>query len=337
MKQDTAVLLLNVGSPDSPGVKDVRRYLTQFLGDPRVINLPSIPRWLLVNLIIVPFRSSHSSRLYRQLWTADGAPLVLAAQAVSESLQAVAGDSAKVFFAMRYGKPSIVQVMREIKEGNYAELVVVPLFPQYASSSSGTAMAAVMEQLCRWTVIPSLRVINQFYRHPLFIKAFAERIRQYPLADFDHILFSYHGLPISHLEDMCTSGNCSACNCEQGRVGEEHCYKAACYDTTRLLAEELSLEPACYSVAFQSRLSRKWIGPFSDKLVEEKAKQGVKKLLVVAPAFVADCLETSVEIGVDYLRIFKQHGGEHLQLVESLNNSPNWIQALKAIIEGKID
>jgi len=330
----TAVLLINVGTPDSPSVRDVRRYLFEFLNDPRVIDLPWLLRKILVNLIIVPFRAPKSARLYKLLWTENGSPLSFHSQNVSVKLQDQLGKDYAVFVAMRYANPNIRDVLKEIRDGNFSKLIVVPMFPHYASSSTGTATEAVMQQVKNWTVIPEIKFVGQFYNHPQFIEAFAVQIRKYHPEKFDHILFSYHGLPLSHMNSVHPNVNCSECSCtRQLPPHGEYCYKATCYETTRLLAARLGLQEGSYSQSFQSRLSDKWLEPFSDKQIIKMAKQGTKSVLIVAPAFVADCLETTVELGVDFKHQFVSAGGENLEYVESLNDSPIWIEALKNMVE----
>jgi ferrochelatase len=330
----TAVILLNVGTPDSSSVKDVRKYLSEFLNDPRIIDIPWLLRKILVNLIIVPFRAPKSAKLYQLLWTEKGSPLLFHSYSVMEKLQNLMGEEYSIFVAMRYGNPNIRDIMLEIKNSGFEKLIVVPMFPHYASSSSGTAIEAVMKQISKWAVMPELKFTGQFYSHPQFIEAFAEKIRAYHPENYDHIIFSYHGLPLSHIASVHPGMDCESCTCD--KIFPDHgtfCYKATCYETTRLLAAKLGLSSEKYSQGFQSRLSNKWLKPFTDKLLVQKAEEGVKRILIVAPAFVADCLETTVELGIDYKNLFKQAGGNDLNFVESLNDSPLWLDALKNIIE----
>jgi protoporphyrin/coproporphyrin ferrochelatase len=333
MKNKTGVLLINLGTPDSPSVSDVRSYLSQFLNDPRVIDIPWLLRKILVNLIIVPFRAPKSAKIYRKLWTDKGSPLLFYSQRVRELLQAELGESHDVFLAMRYKNPSIPDVMEQMRKKNYARIVVVPMFPQYSSAATGSALDEAMRVLRKWWVIPEVRLISQYYAHPLFLEGFVERAKKYNLKDYDHILFSYHGLPERQVDKVYDEGLCSDHDCES-EITEENkfCYKATCYATTRLLAAKLSITPGQYTVCFQSRLDQKWLRPFSDEVVADCAKKGMKKILVFSPAFTADCLETIIEIGEEYQEIFTHNGGEKVQLVESLNDHPLWIQCLKDII-----
>lgn len=334
MKNKTGVLLVNLGTPDSPSVSDVRSYLSQFLNDPRVIDIPWLLRKMLVNLIIVPFRAPKSAKIYQKLWTKNGSPLLFHSNNVKSLLQHELGDSYDVHLAMRYKNPSVPSVLEDMRKKNYAKIVILPMFPQYASASTGSALDEVMRVISSWWVIPEIKFISQYYDHPLFIQAFAERGKQHNINDYDHILFSYHGLPERQVDKVYADGKlCSDHNCENEITEEnKYCYKATCYATTRLLAAKLSIPEEKYTVCFQSRLDQKWIKPFSDDVVRQCANDGMKRILVFSPAFTADCLETIIEIGDEYQEIFVEHGGEKVQLVESLNSHPVWIQCLKELV-----
>ncbi|MDP2112753.1 MAG: ferrochelatase [Bacteroidota bacterium] len=329
----TAVLMINVGTPDEPTVKAVRRYLSEFLNDRRVIDIPLVFQKLLVNLIIVPFRAPKSTKLYQRLWTEKGSPLLYFSESVQVELQEKLGSKADVFMAMRYGNPSIGKALSAIKKGNYDRLIVFPMFPQYASSTNGTAIQAVIDQIRKWNTIPEFHAISQFYDHPTFLDAFADRIRSYAPENYDHVIFTFHGLPNRHLEKNHPDESIQTCNCENvlPEFGKS-CYKAGCYQTVRELVNRLGLKTGEYSVSFQSRLSNNWMTPFTDKNLVNRAKQGSKNILVTAPSFVADCLETTVEIGWEYKELFAKNGGENLQMVESLNDSPRWISAMEEIL-----
>jgi ferrochelatase len=329
----TAVLLINLGTPDSPSVSDVRSYLSQFLNDPRVIDIPWIARKILVNGIIVPFRAPKSAKVYKKLWTKSGSPLLFHSESVKSLLQMELLETHDVYLAMRYKNPSIPSVLEEIRKKIYTKIILLPMFPQYASASTGSALEEAMRVISGWWVIPDLRIISQYYNHSLYISAFVDRGKQFNIDEYDHVLFSYHGLPERQVDKVYDNDLCANHNCEDS-VDEENtfCYKATCYATTRLLAEQLNIPKEKYTVCFQSRLDKKWLEPFSDKVVEECAKKGMKKILVFSPAFTADCLETIIEIGEEYQEIFEEHGGEKVQLVESLNSHPLWIQCLKDLV-----
>lgn len=329
----TAVILINVGTPDEPTVKAVRRYLSEFLNDRRVIDIPLVLQKMLVNLIIVPFRAPKSTKLYERLWTEKGSPLLYFSEKVQEELQNKIAAKADVFLAMRYGNPSVAKALSSIQKGKYDRLIIFPVFPQYASSTNGTAIEAVLNQVRTWNSIPEIHAINQFYDHPAFLDAFVERIQSYHPENYDHVIFTYHGLPNRHLEKNHPEESIQTCNCENSlpEFGK-FCYKATCYQTTRELVSRLNLPASRYSVSFQSRLSNNWMTPFTDKNLISRAKQGCKNILVVAPSFVADCLETTVEIGWEYKELFVKNGGHNLEMVESLNDSPAWIDAMEEIL-----
>ncbi len=334
MKSKTGVLLVNLGTPDSPSVPDVRKYLFEFLNDPRVIDLPWLLRKFLVNIIIVPFRAPKSAKIYQQLWTDKGSPLLVYGVSVKEKLQAALGEDFDVELAMRYQNPSMDDVLERMRKKQHRKLIIVPMFPQYASATTGSVIEKAMKIIKNWWVIPDIKFVGQFYDDENFINSFIERAKKFNLKDYDHVLFSYHGLPVRQVDKVYVDGKpCSDHNCEN-EINEDNkfCYKAACYATTRLLATKLNLSKENYTVCFQSRLDKNWLEPFTDKIIIQKAKEGAKKLLVFSPAFVADCLETNVEIGIEYQKLFTEHGGEKVQLVESLNDHPMWIDTLKKLI-----
>ena len=330
----TCVLLINLGTPDSPSVKDVRKYLFEFLNDPRVIDINPIGRFFLVNFIIVPFRAPKSAKIYKELWTDKGSPIMIYGESVKEKLQKELGDDFEVELAMRYKNPGVDEVCARMEKRGYEKIIILPLFPQYASASTGSAIEKAMKLISKWWVIPEIKIISQFYDDENYLNCVIEQSKKFNLNDYDHILFSYHGLPERQVDKVYSDGKpCKDHKCEE-EINEDnkYCYKATCYATTRMLAEKLSLPKERYTVCFQSRLDKDWLEPFSDKVVEEWAKKGAKKLLVFSPAFIADCLETTVEIGIEYQKIFKDNGGEKVQLVESLNDHPMWIDTLKKMV-----
>jgi protoporphyrin/coproporphyrin ferrochelatase len=328
-----AVLLVNVGTPDKPEVGAVRRYLGEFLNDPMVIDLPWLARKLLVNGVIIPFRAKKSTALYQRLWTPEGSPLLVNLHRLVSQLQQSLPVAWKAYGAMRYGHPSMETMLNRIVADGAGEIVVFPLYPQYASSTTGSAEEEVNRITATWKEKPLINITGQFYKHPAFIRAFTARIRAYNPETFDHIIFSYHGLPVRHVVKMHPEVPFETCHCEAGMpVHGKFCYKATCYETTRLLADSLSIPVGKYTVGFQSRLSKNWLTPFTDHLLIQLAQQGVKNVLVVAPSFVADCLETLIEIREEYREHFIRNGGENLVLVDSLNDSEEWAQAIAEII-----
>lgn len=334
MKNKTAVLLVNLGSPDSPKPRDVYRYLTEFLNDPRVIDINWLGRKILVNGIIVPFRHRNSAKLYSKLWTENGSPLVHYGRRVQSLLQERYDESeVKIFLGMRYQNPSLISALLAMKRWNPSKLIVIPMFPHYASASTGSVNDRVMSLMKDIYAFPEVVMMNQFYDHPLYIKAFAENAAKFNLKEYDHVLFSYHGLPERQVDKVYDDRKCSNHSCEH-EINDENklCYKATCYATTRLISAAIGLKETDYTVAFQSRLGKGWIEPFSDKVIEELGKKGAKKILVFSPAFVADCLETTIEIGEEYQELFEHHGGEKVQLVPSLNDNKTWIDALEDMV-----
>lgn len=335
------ILLVQLGTPDSPKTSDVRRYLSEFLNDPRVIDLPWLGRAILVNGIIVPFRAPKSAKIYKQLFDLhDGvSPLVTHTEAVVEKLQKrFPQDELTVHYAMRYQNPSMYDVLEKMRLENYDQIIILPLFPQYASASSGSAIDLAMKIIRKWWVIPEISVINQFWQSEGYIDSIVDRAQAFKLDEYDHILFSYHGLPDRHVDKVYEGSDlCSDQPCET-EVNEKNkfCYKATCFGTTRLIAAKLGIPEDRYTVCFQSRLDKKWLTPFADKVVEEQAEKGSKKLLVFSPAFVADCLETVIEIGDEYQEIFEEKGGEKVQLVPSSNDHDRFIDGLEEMIKQRL-
>lgn len=338
-KANTGVLLINLGTPDSPSTGDVMSYLYQFLNDPRVIDIPWLVRAIIFNLIVIPFRSPFSAKSYKLLWTDNGAPLLHYTKNVSEKLQDTLGEDFHVEFAMRYKNPSLKVVLEKMRKQNFNKIIIVPLFPQYASASTGSAIQRAMEIISKWWVIPEVSIVSQYFDHPTFIDALVARGQKYNHEEYDHVLFSFHGVPVRHVDKVYDSGLCSDHDCEHEVTDDnKYCYKATCYYTARTMAKRLGIPEDRYTVVFQSRLGRDpWLEPFADKFIEERGEQGDKKLLVFSPAFTADCLETIVEIGDEYQELFEEHGGEKIQLVESLNDHPLWVKALKEIVLERAD
>lgn len=330
------ILIVNLGTPDSPEVKDVRRYLDQFLMDERVIDINPIGRTLLVKGIIVPFRGPKSAKTYQKVWTEQGSPLLFYTERAALMLQESLGDEYLVSMGMRYQNPSIASALEKLKAANVDSIKVLALFPQYASATTGSVHQLVMEIVSKWQTIPNISFVNSFYTHPGIIRIFADNARKHQPETFDHFLFSFHGLPqrqlvkADHSKQTCLkSGNCCATITDANKF----CYAAQCHHTARLIAAELGIPQEKYTVTFQSRLGKEpWVQPYTSDTIHELAHKGVKRLMVFSPAFVADCLETIYEIAEEYLLEFKDLGGEHLQLVESLNDKPEWIEVLKELV-----
>jgi ferrochelatase len=336
----TGILLVNLGTPDSPETKDVRKYLIEFLNDGRVIDIPALQRKLLVNFIIAPTRAPKSAAQYKEVWTKEGSPLLVYSQKLKTKLQQRMGSDYIVELAMRYQNPPLQSAIDKLLGKDAVEkLIVVPLYPHYASSSTGSTVEKVMNVVKQKEVVPHTTIVGPFFNNPHFINAFAKSIlAKNNMAEYDHFLFSYHGLPERHImKGSAQCGmNCKLNDCCNSFSDTNYfCYRAECFETTKLLAAALNLKEGSYTSTFQSRLGRDpWIKPYTDKAIEELAKKGVKKVLAFSPAFVADCLETLFEIRVEYNRLFQEHGGTHLHLAESLNDNDTWVEALQNIILG---
>ena len=331
------ILLVNLGTPDSPETADVKKYLDQFLMDERVIDIPKFNRTLLVKGIIVPFRSPKTAKLYKEIWNENGSPLLYYSRLQAKMLQERLGDGYHVELAMRYQSPSIESALANLKAGLVESIQVIPMFPQYASASSGSVIQLVMELVSKWQTVPPISFVNSFHDNELMIKLFAENAKKHHVESYDHVLFSFHGLPERQLLKCDHTGSyClkTADCCQTLNDTNKFCYSAQGHDTARLIAAELNLPKDKYTVCFQSRLGKEpWVQPYTTDVLKKLAGEGKKRLLVFSPAFVADCLETLYEITVEYHEEFRALGGEHVQLVESLNDSPVFIEALAGMVK----
>lgn len=332
-----AVLLINLGTPEDPTPGKVGKYLKEFLNDKRVIDIHAISRFFLVNTIIVPTRKFNSSKLYQKVWTEKGSPLLENSMALKEKLQLHLGSDFIVELAMRYQQPSIKNVLENLRKQNPKKIHILPLYPQYASSSTGTAIEEVMQHIKSWEAFPDINIISKFHHHPKYIEALIDMAKNYRIDDYDHVLFSYHGLPERQIKKASAHYGENGCQlnsecCNTITKNNQFCYRANCFETTRQLVQALNIPEKKYTNSFQSRLNDKWLKPFSDKVIEDLAKNGAKKVLVFSPAFVADCLETIYEIGIEYNELFRHHGGEKITLVESLNANEVWVKSVKEIL-----
>lgn len=324
------VLLVNLGSPDTPTERDVRRYLTQFLMDPHVLDMPYLLRKAVVSLSILPKRVPESAAAYRSIWTRDGSPLVVISRMVEKRLAQQTGMP--IALAMRYQHPSIEQGLQELLARGVTELLLIPLYPQYALSSYETVVREVEKQLVRLRTNIAVKVKTPFFADPLYISALAVRARRQLQWHFDHLLLSFHGLPERHLKKTDPTGkHClqQADCCDVPSKAHDTCYRAQVRQTAALFAATAGLAKDQWSISFQSRLGKDpWLTPFTDHVLAELAKAGKKRLLIMCPAFVADCLETLEEIGIRGKEIFRAHGGEELRYIPCLNNFPDWIEVL---------
>jgi len=329
-----ALLLVNLGTPDKPSYLSVFKYLRQFLMDGRVININPFLRFILVNFIICPTRSFSSTKVYKEVWDKNtGSPLLHNTTKLAEKLVNKVQDY-DVYFAMRYQNPSIESVINKILETNPDEITVLPLFPHYAAATTGSVYQEISRIISKKWVVPNIRFINQFYDNEKFIDAWVDKASKFDLNTYDKVIFSYHGIPNSHVDNVYPDSLCSDHNCESEVTNEnKFCYKATTYETTKILASRLNLSPDKYQVTFQSRLTNKWLTPFTDEVLESLPTNGNKNVLVFSPAFTADCLETIIEIGDEYKELFLEAGGEKLDYVESLNYSDLWADAIIDIIK----
>ncbi len=328
------ILLVNLGTPDSTDVPDVRKYLREFLMDKRVIDIPFINRWMLVNLIIAPLRAPKSAKEYENLFDEKGSPLKYFGFEVLDKLRKKFDDSYQIELGMRYQSPSIQNRLDALKD--CASIHVIPLFPQYASASTGSVQDKVMEIVKDWQIIPDIKFTSQFFEEELFLETIVDNAKKLMSeTEYDHFLFSYHGIPERQVtkgsvDNHCQFGKC----CDSMTDKNRYCYRAQCYATTRLLVQRLGLKDEEYTVCFQSRLGKTpWIKPYTDEVLEELAENGKKKMLAFSPSFISDCLETTVEVGETYQEDFVKAGGERWDLVPSLNGQDKWVECLKEMIE----
>lgn len=329
----TGILIANLGSPDSPSVKDVRRYLRQFLMDPYVIDIPVWLRFLIVELAILPTRPHASAEAYQSVWTAEGSPLVTMSRRFVAALQEKKTEP--VALAMRYGSPSMEFGVNALLSKNVDRIVLVPMYPHFAMSSVTTAVVEFESVLNRLAPAMERSVVPPFFEHPLYIAALTQQMRPY-VSEVDHILFSYHGLPERHLRKTDPTGaHClTAGCCEKPSAAHATCYRHQVRTTTQRVVDQLGLSSDQWSLSFQSRLGKDpWLTPFTDKVIPELAARGVKRLGVVCPAFVADCLETIEEIGDRGRAQFLAEGGTEMQMIPCLNDGADWVTAMATIIQ----
>lgn len=330
----TGILLVNLGTPQSPNPQDVKRYLLEFLLDPRVVDLPAVKRNLLVRGAIVPRRYKESAQIYQSIWTEDGSPLMVHGRELTEALQSSLGPEFVVELAMRYQSPAIPEGLERLRVAGVEHLVILPLFPQYASATTGSVHQKVMETVSQWQVIPRMSFVSAYPDHPALIEAFREIGWSYNPHSFDHILISFHGLPEGQVRKADPGKRCLTRGCCDQLVAENaYCYRAHCYRTARALVKSLDIPEHKYSVCFQSRLGKMpWLQPYASDVIEKLGKSGNERVLVFCPSFVCDCIETTHEIGVEYQETFQKAGGGKLHLVQGLNNHPTWVRGLREIV-----
>lgn len=327
------VILVNLGTPDKADIKSVRKYLAEFLSDPRVIDLPFLVRWVLLNLFILPFRPKQSLEAYKKVWRPEGSPLRVYGDLLVSKVQENLGNDYKVVLAMRYGNPSIKKALDTLKGCD--KLIVLPLFPQYASATSGSVIEKVFSLLSKQHYIPELNILPEFYVEQNFIHAYANLIKtNISISGTDKLIFSFHGLPVRHIEKSGCEFVCKNESCPKITLANKSCYRAQCYATANAIANKLGLSKDKYLVAFQSRLGKTpWVKPYTDEVINGLAEdKSIKNIAVVCPAFVADCLETIEEIGMAGREQWLDLGGEGFTLVPCLNDSPEWVNAVSNMV-----
>jgi len=322
---------MNLGSPDSTSTRDVHTYLMEFLMDKRVIDYPWLFRKILVGGLIVPFRAAKSAEAYSTIWTKEGSPLIVLTRQLQEALQQLVAEPVEI--AMRYGHPSMEEAYERLLQRmpDLEEVLAVPLYPHYAMASYETAVEYALEIHRKKKYPFSLNFIRPFYNEPHYLHALSEHMRPYLAQGYDHILFSYHGVPGRHVKKSDpTHSHClmSADCCDTASPAHATCYRHQCFVTTREIVRLLNIPEGKYSNSFQSRLGKGWLEPFTDIRLEEMPKQGIKKLLILCPAFVSDCLETLEEIAMRGRETFLGAGGEAYTMIPCLNVEPLWVQAL---------
>lgn len=328
------ILLINLGTPDHCDVTSVRRYLNEFLMDPYVIDIPYPLRLLLVKGIILRFRPRASAELYQKIWTDRGSPLLVISQDLTQKVQQAVAQDTQVVLGMRYGNPSIASAVATLMQHQLETLTVLPLFPQYSQAATESAIQAFKKAIASYTTKPKINIIEDFYNHPAFINAYTDIIAQHlDTEHHEHLLMSYHGLPVKHLENTGCQHVGKHCldkiGCPAITKQNARCYRAQCYATTHALADNLNLKSNQYSVSFQSRLGKTpWIKPYTDLHLPELYKNGIRRLAVVCPSFVADCLETLEEIAMRAKEQWQELGGTSLSVIPCLNSSDMWVKAI---------
>lgn len=333
----TGVLLINLGTPDAATIPAVRRYLREFLSDPYVIDIAPIARWVLLNTVILPFRTKQTTKAYQQIWTEQGSPLLMNSKNLTEKLRITLGDNYCVALAMRYGNPTIESAVETLLSQNIGNMLVIPLYPHYAESTTKSSIQKAEKIIRSQDPNIPIKFLSHFHQHNDYIQAKAKQIKA-TLVDkkIDQLIFSYHGLPERHIQRVCSEK--TACDlkkpCPNINNKNDKCYRAQCYATSRHIAKQLNLEPNAYRVTFQSRLGRiPWITPYTDHTLQQLANDGMKNIAIVCPSFVADCLETLEEIDIRAKKQWHKLGGQNLIRIPCLNDDDTWIQGLANMIQ----
>ena len=337
----TGVLLTNIGTPDQPTPEALGPYLRQFLMDEYVLDMPYIKRWLLVNRVIVPRRKHYIAEHYQKIQMEEGSPLLVYTRRFAAGLASELSEDYVVEIGMRYGNPSIQTGLAKLKKAGVDRIVAVPLYPQYTQSSFQTAVVETKKQAHKLGLTDKLKFVDPFYVEPGFIEAWAWIVRaHFETHSADHLLFSYHGVPVRHIKQVDTAGYCqnNAACCAQIGEANQNCYRAQCHATSRAVASNLGLNTDEFTTCFQSQFGKdEWIGPSFENLLVELPKRGIKSIAVACPSFVADCLETLEEIGIRGREEFKEAGGESLTLIPCVNDHPLWVKAAANLIRATVE
>ena len=330
------VLLVNLGSPDSPNPKDVKVYLEEFLMDERVIDLPSFLRTILVKGIILNTRPKKSAKAYQKIWWEEGSPLIVLSKRLIQKMESQVQLS--LALGMRYGNPSIQSGLQELADKGVTEVLLVPLYPQFAMATTETIL--VLAENLRKAHFPQIEftTLPSFYNHPDYVKVLSQSIQESLQGkEWEHLLFSYHGVPERHIRKSdVTRSHCKIDGrcCQTNSPAHAYCYRHQCFETTRLVAEYLELKPDQYTTTFQSRLGLDpWLQPYTDKTVAKMAKNGTKNMAIVTPAFVSDCLETLEEIGMEAVEDFEEKGGDHLHVIPCINDRADWVKVMSRWVD----
>lgn len=326
----TGILLINLGTPADPSIRSIRKYLSEFLSDKRIITLNPLLRNLLLYGYILPFKAKQSAKAYQAIWTNIGSPLLFNSLNLATKIQQQLGKDYIVSLGMRYGKPSIPDALNQLEQCD--QIIVIPLYPQYASSTTESSIEKVFQSLEEeQKPIRSIKVMPYFYNHPQYIEAQSEIIKPY-LADYDFILFSYHGLPEKHLLKTGCNPVCKT-DCTIAFDNNTTCYRAQCLQTTSLIAKKIHLSSEKYTTSFQSRLGKAtWIKPYTDEILAQLVKRNIKNIAITCPSFIVDCVETLEEIALRASALWKKLGGNKLTLIPCLNDNPIWVTNLTQII-----
>ena len=336
MKMSKGVLLVNLGSPDSTDPKDVKKYLEEFLMDERVIDLPLLARTALVKGIILNTRPKQSAKAYQKIWWDEGSPLIVLSERLTAKIDQ--NTSVPVELAMRYGSMSIKKGLENLSKKGVDDVFIMPLYPQFAMATTETILVLANELIEEYFPGMKLTSLPAFYNHPDYVQVLSKSIgEKLDDLDYEHLLFSYHGVPERHIrKSAITKSHCKidgSC-CQTTSKAHQYCYRHQCYETTRLVAKTLQLKEGTYSTSFQSRLGfDPWLQPYTDRTIERFGKNGLKKMAIVTPAFVSDCLETLEEIAMEGEEIFHEVGGKEFTTIPCLNDRDDWVKVLSRWVD----